>query len=95
MELIGKAKEFINKLNEVGIPIPLIRLDGKPSFTGTMVALSFLTALGGQLGKLSAFLGDVDLAQANYLFMICLGAYLGRKMQKTDKGVILTDKKEE
>lgn len=94
MDLLSKAKEVIAKMNEQGIPLPLIRLDGKPTFTGTMTFLSFNTALLGQLNKLANIVGDVDLTQANYLFLICLGAYLGRKMQKTDKGIILSDKPE-
>jgi len=89
-----KIKELINRLNEAGVPLPMIRIDGKPTFTGTMTFIAFNTAFLGQLGKVSNFLGDVDLTQANYLFMICLGAYLGRKMQGTKKGVTL-EKKEE
>lgn len=84
--LIAKIKEFIQKLNESGVPLPMVKIDGKPTFTGTMTFISFNTALLGQLGKVSHILGDVDLTQANYLFMICLGAYLGRKMQKNSKG---------
>ena len=68
-------------MNDRGIPIPLLRINGKATFTGTMTAISFATALAGQFGKFAGFLGGVDLTQANYLFLICLGAYLGRKMQ--------------
>lgn len=74
-------KNGVNKLNEYGVPLPLIRVDGKPTLTGTMVFLSFNNALLGQIGKLAGFLGGIDLTQANYLFGICLAAYLGRKMQ--------------
>lgn len=93
--MLEKLKDFVRKLNAAGIPLPMIRIDGKPTFTGTMTFISFNTAFLGQLGKVSNFLGDVDLTQANYLFMICLGAYLGRKLQKSDKGVELSEKKEE
>ncbi len=74
-------KEFIDKLNKLGIPIPLLRLNGEPTFTGTMTFISFNTALLGQIGKISGFLGGIDLTQANYLFLISLGAYLGRRIQ--------------
>ena len=77
--MLDKIKQFIMKLNEVGVPIPLIRLNGNPTLTGTMTFLAFNTALLGQLGKVTKLLGDVDLTQANYLFLICLGAYLGNK----------------
>lgn len=79
--MLDKIKEIIAKMNEAGIPLPLIRLGGKPSFTGTMTFLSFNTALLGQLNKFANIVGDVDLTQANYLFLICLGAYLGRRLQ--------------
>lgn len=88
---MDKIKEFIVKLNHYGVPIPLIRLNDKPTFTGTMTLLAFLTALVGQLGKVSHLLGDIDLTQANYLFMISLGAYLGRKMQKDEKGISISN----
>jgi hypothetical protein len=87
MSIVDKAKDFINKMNAAGVPIPLIRLNGSPTLTGTMVVLSFTTALLGQLGKLSKVLGEVDLSQANYLLLICLSAYLGRKFQGNGKDV--------
>ena len=71
----------------MGIPVPLIRLNGAPTLTGTMVIISFNTALLGQIGKISNLLGAVDLTQANYLFGICLAAYLGRKFQGNGKEV--------
>lgn len=77
--MFEKLKNFIQSLNEKGVPIPLLRLNGYPTLTGTMTFISFNTALLGQIGKVTKFLGDVDLTQANYLFLICLGAYLGNK----------------
>lgn len=79
--LVSKIKDFVNTLNSQGVPVPMIRVDGKPSITATMAFLSFNNALIGQLGKVAGFLGGVDLTQANYLFGICLAAYLGRRMQ--------------
>jgi len=79
--LVSKAKDLINTMNSKGIPIPMIRVDGKSSITATMAFLSFNNALVGQLGKVAGFLGGIDLVQSNYLFGICLAAYLGRRMQ--------------
>lgn len=84
--IIQKLKEFITNLNAKGVPLPMIRVDGKPTLTGTLVFLSFNTALLGQLGRISKILQGVDLSQANYLFLISLGAYLGRKFQGDGKG---------
>ena len=88
---MNKITAFIEKLNASGIPLPLIKLNGKPTFTGTMAFISFNTALLGQVGKISKILGEVDLTQANYLFLICLGAYLGRRFQGDGKTASLTD----
>ena len=80
-----KIQAFIKGLNDYGIPIPLVRIGGVPTLTGTMTILSFLTALIGQIGKVTNILGPIDLSQANYLFLISLGAYLGRRMTNTTK----------
>ena len=94
--MLNKIKSFIDKLNSYGIPLPLLRIDGKATLTGTMVVISFLTAFIGQAGKISKFLGDLDLSQANYLLGICLAAYLGRKFQgdSTKKTVTIEDKQQ-
>lgn len=91
---VQKIKDFVNMLNSKGVPLPMLRdpKTGQASMTATLVFLSFNTALLGQLGKLSKMLGDVDLTQANYLFLLCLGAYLGRRMQSdgTKKTTVLS-----
>lgn len=87
----NKLAKFIEDLNKKGIPVPLVRLNGKPTLTGTMTVLSFTTALLGQLGKISNVLGEVDLTQANYLFLICLGAYLGNKKIVGKDGVSIEE----
>jgi hypothetical protein len=91
---VDKIKELFKKMNQYGIPLPMIRVDGKPSITATFAFISFNTALLGQIGKVTKILGTVDLDAANYLFFGCLFAYLGRRMT-ADKGRIEFDKKEE
>lgn len=88
-----KIKRFIVKLNEYGVPLPMLRVDGKASLTATFAFLSFNTAFLGQLGKISGFVGTVDLSQANALFIISLGAYLGRKLQGDGKQITLNSEK--
>lgn len=91
--IVNKIKVFVNMLNSKGVPVPMLRdpKTGQASMTATLVFLSFNTALLGQLGKISHLLGNIDLTQANYLFLCSLGAYLGRRMQSsgTDKSVDL------
>ena len=89
-----KIAEFIKKMNEQGIPLPMIRVDGKPSITATFAFIAFNSALFGQLGKIANIFGTIDLDAANYLFFGCLFAYLGRRMT-ADKGKIEVESKEE
>lgn len=89
-----KIKELFRKMNEKGIPLPMIRIDGKPSITATFCFISFNTALLGQIGKVTNIIGGVDLSAANYLFFGCLAAYLGRRMTGDGKKVeISTEEK--
>lgn len=80
---VSKLKNFVNRLNQQGVPLPMLRdpKTGLASMTATLVFLSFNTALLGQLGKVTNLFGGVDLTQANYLFLLSLGAYLGRRFQ--------------
>lgn len=97
-DLYDKMKEVVDKFNKLGIPVPMVRdpKTGEGSVTLTLVFISFNTALIGQAGKIAGILGGIDLTQANYLFLMCLGAYLGRKMQGDGKKVdIEGDKKDE
>jgi hypothetical protein len=91
---VEKLKKLFKKMNQYGIPLPMIRVDGKPSITATFAFISFNTALLGQIGKVTKILGTVDLDAANYLFFGCLFAYLGRRMT-ADKGKIEFNKEEE
>jgi hypothetical protein len=88
-----KLKEIFRRMNEAGIPLPMIRVDGKPSITATFAFISFNTALLGQIGVVTKLLGPVDLTSANYLFFGCLFAYLGRRWSGDGKK-IETDKEE-
>lgn len=92
--MISKLKELIQKMNESGVPLPMIRVNGKPSFTATLTFISFNTCLIGQSGKLAGFFGGIDQSQCVYLFIICLGAYLGRKLQTKDITVSTEGKNE-
>jgi hypothetical protein len=93
--MIDRLRKLFKTMNEKGIPIPLFRLDGKPSLTATFAIISFNTALLGQIGKVTKILGAVDLSSANYLFFGCLAALLGRRMIGDGKSITLEEKKKE
>ena len=92
---MGRIKEFIQKMNEKGIPIPLFKVDGKPSLTATFAIVSFNSALLGEIGKVTKLIGEVDTSAANYLFFGCLAAHLGRKMIGDGKKIEIAENKEE
>jgi hypothetical protein len=93
--VLHKVKKLFQSMNERGIPVPLFRLDGKPSLTATFAIISFNTALLGQIGKVTKILGAVDLSSANYLFFGCLAALLGRRMIGNGKSISVESKKQE
>ena len=78
--MFDKIKEFLDKANSKGIPVPMMRAEGKPSLTATFAFLSFNMSCLGHIGKVTKLIGAVDLQSANYLFFGCLAAYLGRRM---------------
>lgn len=80
-DVFNAVKSVVKKMNENGVPLPMIRANGAATLTGTMAFISFNTCVIGQFGKLARFFDGVDLTQANYLFGICLAAYLGRRFQ--------------
>lgn len=94
--ILNYLKRIYMCAHEQGIRLPMFRdpASNKPSVTLTMTVLSFNTCLLGQIGKIAKLLGDVDLTQANYLFLMCLGAYLGRRLQGngTTKEISLENK---
>ena len=88
-----KLKEFFIKMNDAGVPFPMVRdpKTGKASVTLTMMLLSFNTALLGQLGKFTNLLGDVDMTSAMALFVATSALYLGRKMQADGKVITIEE----
>lgn len=86
--IVKYLQTSVRNMNEKGIPIPLGRLKGRADLVGTMTVVSFGIAAGGTVGKITKFIGEVDLTQAIVLFGICLSAYLGnKKMTIGDKSV--------
>ena len=85
-------KALMSKMNSKGVPVPMIRSPdtGVGSVTLTLVFISFnvnLIALGG---KAAGYFGGIDISGASYLFLMTLGAYLGRKIQGNGKSVDLS-----
>lgn len=97
--MLDKIQQFVNWMHERGIPLPMLRdpKHGSPSVSYTMMTLSFSVCLAGLLGKISNFLGDVDMSQALVLFGITSTLYFGRQSQinTANKTIDFSEKKEE
>lgn len=94
---LNQLKQFFNKLNQYGIPIPLIR-DPKTqtgSISLTMVFISFNIILVGLIGKASKLVDGIDIQQAIYWFIICCGLYFGRNLSGDGKSISLDNKNNE
>lgn len=87
-----KIKELIQKMNEHGIPIPLIQLEQKATFSGTLSFISFNVWVVSVVGKWSGYLGGVDSGQCLQMFLACAGLYWGRKFQTGTSSLETTTK---
>ena len=106
-KVIAWWKQFVNSMNEKGIPIPMARVNGKASLTGSLVVVSafmmlvpcaimiatVITRIGGWFT-----LNEANQAQlmnafsaAIQMFIASLGAYLGRGMQRDSTGKVAVD----
>lgn len=102
--------QFVNKTNEQGIPLPMVRANGKASITATLVIISsfmmavpcaimiatVITRIGGWFT-----LNEANQAQlmnafsaAIQMHIAALGAYLGRGMQRGADGKVIVEKSE-
>lgn len=93
---IEKLKQLLLKLNETGIPLPLLRDNAtdKGSYTLTMMWVSFNIAILTLAGKVTNLIGDVDYSNVLWLLATTSGLYLGRKFQSGKDGITVETKEE-
>ena len=94
--MIEAIRKFINKMNAMGIPMPMLR-DPKTGVGSVMLTLLFISAnmvIIALLNSFANFFKGVDTSNSIEFFMICLGGYLGRKFQtKSGNTIDPEDKK--
>lgn len=83
-DLKAKMKNLVQKLNEKGIPVPLLKdpKTGVGSVSLTLVFISFNVWLASVIGKVAGILGGMNPDQCLNMFLACAGLYWGRKFQK-------------
>jgi hypothetical protein len=96
MSIVDKVKSITMKMNEKGIPVPLLRDPDKngPSITFTFYYLTGWLAILSLIGKFSRILGEIDVSGATYLFLSAAGLYLGRKMTSDGKKIEVSSKED-
>lgn len=109
-KVIAWWTSLVNKMNDKGIPLPMVRVNGKASVTGTLVIISsfmmavpcaimiatVITRIGGWFT-----LNEANQAQlmnafsaAIQMHIAALGAYLGRGMQRGADGKVIMEKED-
>lgn len=94
--MLQKYKEFIVKLNCLGVPVPMVR-DPKTkvgSVSLTLVFLSFNVWLFSVIGKIAGKAGGIDTSACLQMFIACAGLYYGRKLSTKGKDIELQSKEE-
>lgn len=87
--MIEKIKNWMNKANSEGIPLPMLKdpKTGKGSITMTMFWISFNIAILTLAGKVVKITGDIEYSNVLWLLGLTGGMYLGRKFQTSKDGV--------
>lgn len=110
-KVIAWWKDVVTKMNEQGIPLPMARVNGKASVTGSLVivsallmALPIIIMVGTVITRIA---GVFTLTEANsaqlmnafsaaiQMHIAALGAYLGRGMQRGADGKVIVEKSSE
>ncbi len=83
---ITKWKQFVVKMNDKGVPIPMVRdpntLEGSVSLT--LVFFSTTLVMAGILSKWAGFLGGVDMNSAFNFFYASTTLYFGHSWINKD-----------
>lgn len=76
-------KDFVNNLNKLGIPLPMVRdpRTGTGSATLTLLIISSIIVIISLLNSFAKIFQGVDIANSLQFFLICFGGYLGRGFQ--------------
>jgi len=97
---LEKWKAFVIKMNDKGIPLPMVRDPGtlEGSVSLTLVVISSMLVIIGIVGKWSGKLGGIDMDNAMQFLWTSCSLYWGRKIgsnkaTKEDKNPIEDENK--
>lgn len=85
-DLVNKWKELVEKANDKGIPLPMVRdpqsLEGSVSLT--LVCMSSFLVVIGIVGKAAGFIGGIDMTSAFNFFYASTTLYFGHSWVHKD-----------
>lgn len=87
-----QLKELFRRLNEAGIPVPLFRVDGKPSVSFTLVVVSTFFVMMALLNSFAAVFKGMDTQSTLYWAGMCYSLYFGRKLSGDGKSITIDEK---
>ena len=92
-DIIKSWKEFIVRMNDKGIPVPMVRdpqsLEGSVSLT--LVVISSTLVVAGILSKWAGLLGGVDMNSAFNFFYASTTLYFGHSWINKDSSAKADD----
>jgi len=95
-DLVSKWKEFVEKMNDKGIPLPMVRdpqtLEGSVSLT--LVCMSSFLVVVGIVGKASGLIGGIDMNSAFNFFYASTTLYFGHSWVHKEPSATVVAKEE-
>jgi len=80
-----QLKAFFRRMNEAGIPVPLFRIEGKPSVSFTLVVISTFFVMMALLNSFANLFKGMDTQSTLYWAISCYSLYFGRKLSGDGK----------
>jgi hypothetical protein len=77
-------KNFVSKMNEQGVPIPMVRYKSEGNPALTLVFVSAAIVVVGIVGKWSGRLGGIDMASAMQFFYASSTLFFGHSWVHKD-----------
>ena len=80
-------KDFVSKMNEKGVPMPMASYKGEGNPALTLVILSSFLVIVGIVGKFAGLLGGIDMNNAMQFFYASCTLFFGHTwVHKDSKG---------
>lgn len=79
-------KSFVGRMNDKGVPIPMVRYKGEGNPALTVFVVSSLLVTAGIVGKMAGHLGGIDMANAMQFFYASSTLFFGHSWVHKGEG---------